>query len=53
MQHDAFNTAVNAREKYYASVLEPNPVHSKHDALAVIDVQEDFCPPVSVSIYLL
>ena len=65
-RHDEFNAAVITRTQYLAAHPEhatpswlfakPAPIAmpllSEDAALAIIDVQEDFCPPVSVFISL-
>jgi hypothetical protein len=46
--HDEFNAAVHKMSTYLAAPRAPRI--GEDAALLVIDVQEDFCPPVSVSI---
>jgi hypothetical protein len=46
--HDEFNAAVHKMSTYLAVPRAPRI--GEDAALLVIDVQEDFCPPVSVSI---
>jgi hypothetical protein len=47
--HDEYNAAVHKMTAYLAAPLS-GPRIGEDAALLVIDVQEDFCPPVSVSI---